>query len=179
MPIDHQIQQKAHSFSVSFRQKIAVTFTLLIVFIMLVSVYLVTIQIKHTSLGRAEESGRLLGRMIALAMGEDIVRGNFQGIDYALREFVKLNKIEYCLILDNQGRIISSTHPHTHGKYFSDGWSRAALFSSDLSIRRATAGNRPVYDTSVPIVIGGKRYGLIRAGFTIDEEYTHIRNLLT
>ncbi|HMM61317.1 MAG TPA: hypothetical protein PKC25_14430, partial [Candidatus Rifleibacterium sp.] len=65
MPIDHQIQQKAHSFSVSFRQKIAVTFTLLIVFIMLVSVYLVTIQIKHTSLGRAEESGRLLGRMIA------------------------------------------------------------------------------------------------------------------
>lgn len=178
MPVDQQMQQKAHNFSASFRQKIAVTFTLLIIFIMLVSVYLVTVQIKHTSLGRAEESGRLLGRMIALAMGEDIVRGNFQGIDYALREFVKLNKIEYCLILDNQGRIISSTHPNTHGKYFSDGWSRAALFSSDLSIRRATAGKRPVYDTSVPIVIGGKRYGLIRAGFTIDEEYTHIRNLL-
>lgn len=161
-----------------FRQKIAVTFTLLIIFIMLISVYLVTIQIKHASLGRAEESGRLLGKMIALSMGEDIVRGNFQGIDYALKEFVKLNKIEYCLILDNEGKVISSTHPEIHGKYFTDGWSRAALFSTDLTIRRAASAGRPVYDTSVPIVIGGKRYGLIRAGFTIDEEFSHIRNLL-
>lgn len=176
--LDHQLHQTAHNFSVGFRQKIAITFTLLIIFIMLISVYLVTIQIKHTSLSRAEDSGRLLGRMIALSMGEDIVRGNFQGIDYALREFVKLNKIDYCLILDNYGRIISSTHQQIHGKYFTDAWSRSALFSSDLTIRRAVSGVRPVYDTSVPIVIGGKRYGMIRAGFTIDEEYSHIRNLL-
>ncbi len=178
MSLDQQMNQAAKSFSVGFRQKIAVTFTLLIVFIMLITVYLVTIQIKHASLGRAENSGRLLGRMIALSMGEDIVRGNFQGIDYALKEFVKLKKIEYCLILDNHGRIISSTHPNSHGKYFSDAWSRTAMFSGDLSIRRARSGNTPVYDTSVPIVIGGQRYGMIRAGFTIDDEYDHIKNLL-
>jgi len=77
MSLDQQMNQAAKSFSVGFRQKIAVTFTLLIVFIMLITVYLVTIQIKHASLGRAENSGRLLGRMIALSMGEDIVRGNF------------------------------------------------------------------------------------------------------
>lgn len=170
--------QKTSNASIGFRQKIAITFTLLIIFIMLISVYLVTFQIKQASLGGAEESGRLLGKMIALSMGEDIVRGNFQGIDYALREFVKLDKIDYCLILDNQGRVISSTHPSIHGKYFTDGWSRMALFSPDLSIRRAANGTRPVYDTSVPIVIGGKRYGIIRAGFTIDEEFSHIRNLL-
>jgi uncharacterized membrane protein affecting hemolysin expression len=153
VPPEKTANLKATSFSVGFRQKIAITFTLLIVFIMLISVYLVTLQIKRASLGRAEESGRLLGRMIALSMGEDIVRGNFQGIDYALREFVKLDKIEYCLILDNHGRIISSTHPSIHGKYFTDGWTRSALFSPDLSIRRAASNNRPVYDTSVPILI--------------------------
>ena len=178
MSLNQQMYQTAQKFSVSFRQKIAVTFTLLIVFIMLITVYLVTIQIKHTSLGRAEDIGRLLGRMIALSMGEDIVRGNFQGIDYALKEFVKHNKIEYCLILDNHGRIISSTQPNSHGKYFSDAWSRSAMFSGDLSIRRARSGNKPVYDTSVPIMIGGQRYGMIRAGFTIDDEYDHIKNLL-
>ena len=168
----------AQTFTIGFRQKIAITFTLLITFIMLISVYLVTLQIKQTSLQRAEETGRLLGRMIALSMGEDIVRGNFQGIDYALREFTKNDKVEYCLILDNLGRIISSTKSGMHGKYFSDGWSRSALFSADLSIRRASDNLRPVYDTLVPIIIGGKRHGLIRAGFTIDEEYEHIRNLL-
>lgn len=178
MSLDQQLADRAQSFSVSFRQKIAVTFTLLIVFIMLVSVYLVTIQIKDTSLGRAQDSGRLLGRMIALSMGEDIIRGNFQLIDYSLKEFVKLKKIDYCMIIDNQGRIISSTQPGTQGKYFSDAWSRSALYSSDLSIRRARGSSVPVYDTSVPIIIGGKRYGLIRAGFTIDDEYDHIRNLL-
>lgn len=175
---DQSSQKAAALVSVSFRQKIAITFTLLIVFVMLISVYLVTIQIKRASLGRAEESGRLLGKMIALSMGEDIVRGNYQGIDYALKEFVKLDKIDYCMILNNQGKIISSTHPSIHGKYFTDAWSRMALFNKDLSIRRAANGIRPVYDTSVPIVIGGKRYGLIRAGFTIDEEFSHIRNLL-
>ncbi|MBU1106945.1 MAG: HAMP domain-containing protein [Candidatus Riflebacteria bacterium] len=169
---------QAQTFTVGFRQKIAITFTLLITFIMLISVYLVTLQIKQTSLKRAEETGRLLGKMIALSMGEDIVRGNFQGIDYALGEFTKNDKVEYCLILDNLGRIISSTKAGMHGKYFSDAWSRSALFSPDMSIRRASDNLRPVYDTSVPIIIGGKRHGSIRAGFTIDEEYEHIRNLL-
>ncbi|MDD3148628.1 MAG: HAMP domain-containing protein [Candidatus Riflebacteria bacterium] len=178
MSLEQQADNRAQSFSVSFRQKIAVAFTLLIVFIMLISVYLVTIQIKDTSLSRAQDSGRLLGRMIALSMGEDIIRGNYQLIDYSLKEFVKLKKIDYCMILDNQGRIISSTMPNTQGRYFSDAWSRAALYSSDLSIRRARGAGSPVYDTSVPIIIGGKRYGLIRAGFTIDDEYDHIRNLL-
>ena len=166
------------NFSIGFRHKIAIVFTLLITFIMLVSVYLVTLQIKRTSLQRAQETGQMFGRMIALAMGEDIVRGNFQGIDYALREFTKHEKVEYCLILDNLGRIISSTEASLHGKYFSDGWSRSALFASTLSIRRAAIKMRPVYDISVPIIIGGKRHGMIRIGFTIKEEYESIRSLL-
>ncbi len=178
MVSDKAARNKALYFSVDFRKKIAITFTLLIIFVMLISVYLVTHQIKQASLGRAEESGRLLGRMIALSMGEDIIRGNFQGIDYALKEFVKLNKINYCLILDNQGRIISSTHPNIHGQYFTDAWSRSALFTENLAIRRASNAGIPIYDTAVPIVIGGKRYGVIRAGFTIDEEFSHIRDLL-
>lgn len=168
----------ARTFSIGFRQKIAVTFTLLITFIMMVSVYLVTLQIKKTSLQRAENTGRMFGRMIALSMGEDIIRGNFQGIDYALKEFTRNDKVEYCLILDNLGRIISSTKPGLHGKYFTDGWSRSALFTSTLAIRRAADNLRPVYDISVPIIIGGKRHGSIRAGFTIDEEYESIRSLL-
>ncbi len=178
MTSENQVQHSIHSVSSGFRQKIAVVFALLIVFIMLVSVYLVTVQIKQVSLGQAQESGRLLGRMIALSMGEDIIRGNFQGIDYALKEFVKLDKIDYCMILDNHGRIISSTQPQTHGKYFTDAWSRSALFAPEMSIRRARSNSGPVYDLSVPIVIGGKRYGLIRAGFTILDEYNQIRDLL-
>lgn len=168
----------AGSFSVGFRQKIAIVFTLLITFIMLVSVYLVTFQVKTSSLKRAEDSGRLLGKMIALSMGEDIVRGNFQGINYALKEFSKLERVEYCLILDNFGRVISSTQEEYYGKYFSDAWSRSALSSPGLTIRRASINNKPVYDTSVPILIGGKRHALIRVAFTIKEEYASIRNLL-
>jgi uncharacterized membrane protein affecting hemolysin expression len=165
--------------SLNFRQKIAVTLTLLITFIMLISVYLVTIQVKKSSLSKAEETGRMLGKMIALSMGEDIVRGNFQGIDYALKEFVKIPRIEYCLILDNYGKIISSTHRSLTGKYFSDGWSRQALSSSRLSIRRASKDRQPIYDTTVPILIGGNRYGIIRIGFNLKEEFASIRSLLT
>lgn len=168
----------ASSLSINFRQKIAAIFTLLITFIMLVSVYLVTFQVKKSSLSRAEESGRLLGKIIALSMGEDIVRGNFQGINYALKEFSQMPRIEYCLILDNYGRIISSTDEELSGRYFSDAWSRSALYADGLSIRRASRNGKPVYDTSVPIIIGGKRHALIRVGFTLDEEYASIRSLL-
>ncbi|GAB4279455.1 MAG: hypothetical protein Kow0029_23340 [Candidatus Rifleibacteriota bacterium] len=164
--------------SISFRQKIATIFTLLITFIMLVSVYLVTFQVKKFSLQRAKESGRLLGRIIALSMGEDIVRGNFQGVNYALKEFSKLERVEFCLIIDNFGKIISSTEEKYSGKYFSDAWSRSALSAPEISIRKASVNGRPVYDTSVPIVIGGKRHALIRAGFTLSEEYASIRSLL-
>ena len=165
-------------FSISFRHKIAAVFTLLITFIMLMSVYLVTFQVKRSSLKRAEQSGRLLGRIIALTMGEDIVRGNFQSIKYALKKFSKLQRIDYCLIIDNFGKVISSTEDQLSGKYFSDAWSRSALNSSELSIRRAMHNNRPLYDTSVPIIIGGKRHALIRVGFTLQEEYENIRSLL-
>lgn len=171
--------QTRHSqFSISFRQKVATIFTLLITFIMLLSVYLVTYQVKKTSLKRAEDSGRLLGRIIALSMGEDIVRANLQSINYALKEFALLDKIEYCLILDNYGRVISSTDENLSGRYFSDAWSRSALIAPDLAIRRASRRNKPVYDTSVPIEIGGKRHALIRVGFTLDEELASIRSLL-
>lgn len=164
--------------SISFREKVATVFTLLITLVMLLSVYLVTYQVKVTSLARAEESGRLLGKIIALSMGEDIIRGNLQSISYALNEFVKLEKIEYCLILDNMGRVMSSTDEQMLGRYFSDAWSRSALVSPEMSIRRAARGNRPVYDASVPIEIGGKRHALIRVGFTLGEELASIRNLL-
>lgn len=164
--------------SLSFRQKVATIFTLLITFIMLLSVYLVTYQVKKTSLKRAEDSGRLLGRIIALSMGEDIVRDNLQSINYALKEFARLEKIEYCLILDNYGRVISSTDEKLSGKYFSDAWSRSALIAPGVVIRRASRHNKPVYDTSVPIEIGGKRHALIRVGFTLGEELASIRSLL-
>lgn len=164
--------------SVNFRQKIATIFTLLITFIMLISVFLVTFQVKKSSLSRAEESGQMLGSIIALSMGEDIVRGNFQSVNYALKEFVRMRKIEYCLILDNFGKIISTTDEAISGQYFSDAWSRSALYSKGLSIRRASYNGKPVHDTTVPIIIGGKRHAIIRVGFTLDEEYESIRSLL-
>ncbi len=164
--------------SLGFRQKIAVTLTLLISFIMLISVYLVTLQVKEASFRRAEESSLMIGKMIALAMGEDIVRGNFQSIDYALKEFVKINRIDYCIILDNLGRVISSTDPKLNGKYFSDGWSRSALASTRVQIRKAANNGQPIYDASVPIILGGNKYGVIRVGFTLNEEYASIRSLL-
>lgn len=164
--------------SSGFRQKVAIVFSLLIIFIMLMSVYLVTIQVKNSSLERAEEMGKLLGRVIALSMGEDIVRGNFSIIEYALNEFAQIERIKYCIILDNHGRVIVSTIPDIQGKYFSDAWSRAKLSSSDIKIRRAGINEQPVYDTSVPIIIADHRYGTIRAGFTLEQEYQGIRSLL-
>ncbi len=164
--------------SISFRQKVAAIFTLLITFVMLLSVHLVTHQVKKTSLSRAEESGRVLGKIMALSMGEDIVRGNLQSINYVLKEFTRLEKIEYCLILDNHGRVISSTEEKLLGRYFSDAWSRNALVSPGLSIRRAARRNRPVYDTTVPIEIGGRRHALVRVGFTLEEELASIRSLM-
>lgn len=164
--------------SLGFREKIAIILTLLITFIMLISVYLVTYQVKNASMKRALETGRMLGRMIALSMGEAIVRGNFRGVDYTLKEFVKLNKIEYCMITNNLGKIISSSNNHLNGKYFSDAWSRSAIYSKDLSIRRATINGIQIYDTSIPIIVGGNKYGIIRIGFSLEDEYKNIRTIL-
>ena len=145
---------------------------------MLATVYLITLQEKHASYSRAQDSGIVMGNVISLGMGEDIIRKNFQGVSFAMREFTKRNLLSYCALLSNEGKIISGTDPKLTGKYLSDAWSRTMLASNKIRIRRAFHAGEMVYDTAVPILIGDTRYGVLRMGFPMRKEQKYIKQLL-
>ncbi len=164
--------------TLTISSKLTLLLSLTTSLVILIAVFLVTWQEKRASLDRAKESGLLLGRMIAITMGEEIVRGNFQGLEFLLGEFRKLEGIRFCAIVWRQGKIIAATKDGITGKFFADPWSQEAAGSSDVEVRRALFKGEQVYDTSVPIIIGGTRYGTVRLGFPLSPAQNHIRELL-
>lgn len=165
-------------FSLGIRQKLALTFALTIFLIMLVTVYLITVQEKDASLTRATENGLMLGSLLAKTMGEDIVRADYRTLDNTLKDFTQHHSVKYCAILSNTGRIIATTNPDNRGKFASDGWTLAALARRDISIRRARYADELVYDAAIPVIIADYQYGSIRFGFSLAREYEHIRKAL-
>jgi len=162
------------------RLKLALTFSLVIMLVMLLSVLLATRRERAIGLERARLNGLTLGTTIRLGMGEDIVRANYQGLDFFLRRFAVNNRalVEYCFILNPQGKVISSTEADQTGKFVTDPWSLDAAGVGEIAIRRALFRGRPVYDAAVPVNLGGLSWGVIRMGFSLAHEQESVRRFL-
>lgn len=160
------------------RQKLAAAFGLLIILLMLLSIYIITWVEWDAGLERAKEEGRMLGKVIAIGMAEQLARNNFQGIEFALREYAGMGLLRYCVITSKTGKIIAGTDSGLNGKYLNDKWSFESLTATDLMMRRASYRGEQIYEAAVPIIIGEERFGSIRLGFPLLREFENIRKLL-
>lgn len=173
-PMPAALQQEA----LGLRQKLAAAFGLLIILLMLLSIYVITWFEWDTGLDRARAEGQMLGRVIAVGMAEQLARNNFQGIEFALKEYAKFGLLRYCVIVSKTGKIIAGTDSGLNGRFLHDDWSIDSLTSGEPMVRRASYRGELVYDTAVPIIIGAERFGSIRLGFPLQAEIENIRKLL-
>ena len=81
--------------ALSVRQKLTVTFSLVIIFITMLTILLVTYIEKGASLERARVNASMLGNLVRISLGEDIIRGNFRGLEYSMKEFSMLPIVRY------------------------------------------------------------------------------------
>ncbi|MBP7633707.1 hypothetical protein KBA41_06030 [Candidatus Ozemobacteraceae bacterium] len=160
------------------RQKLAAAFGLLIILLMLLSIYIITWVEWDAGLERAKGEGQMLGKVIAVGMAEQLARNNFQGIEFALREYAGMGLLRYCVITSKTGKIIAGTDSGLNGKYLNDTWSFESLSATDLMMRHALYRGEQIYEAAVPIIIGEERFGSIRLGFPLQREFENIRKLL-
>jgi len=173
-----QMPTRLQTEALGLRQKLAAAFGLLIILLMLLSIYMITWFEWDAGLERAQIEGQMLGRVIATGMAESLARNNFQGIEFALKQYAKMGVLRYCVIVSRYGKIIAGTDSGLNGKYLSDQWSIDSLSAQDMAVRRAAYRGEQVYDTAVPIIIGSERFGSIRLGFPLQSEFENIRKLL-
>lgn len=164
--------------ALGIRRKLAAAFGLLIILLMLLSIYIITWIEWDAGLERAKTDGELLGKIIAIGMAEQLARNNFQGIEFALKQYAGMGVLRYCVITSKTGKIIAGTDSGLNGKYLTDKWSLDSMTAPELMVRRASYRGEQVYETAVPIVIGAERFGSIRLGFPLQEEFENIRKLL-
>lgn len=164
--------------ALGIRQKLAAAFCLLIVLLMLMSIYVITLVERDSGLERAKAEGQLLGNIIAIGMAEQLARNNLQGTEFALQQYAGMGVLLYCVITSKTGKIIAGTDSSLNGKYLTDKWSYDSMTAPDLMMRRVLYRGEQIYETAVPIVIGAERFGSIRLGFPLQQEFENIRKLL-
>ena len=76
-------------------------------------------------------------------------------------------ELEFVMVLDEGGRVVSHTDPTAYGTRPSDPFYRAAVAAPEPVSRRVQAGNGPLLlEMSLPIV-SGPRWGTLVAGFSL------------
>ncbi len=166
------------SITFGIRPKLALVFSLVIVFIMLLIVHEITVHEKAGSLKRAEERATMLGNFIAESMGEDILMGEKQRIDWALEDLTDREVLKFFFLVSTENRILSSNESELRGKYLSDSWSNQAQAANRTMVREAFFRGEQVNDAAVPLVIGDQRYGVLRLGFKTEKDREQIVDLL-
>ena len=164
--------------ALSVRQKLTVTFSLVIIFITMLTILLVTYIEKGASLERARVNASMLGNLVRISLGEDIIRGNFRGLEYSMKEFSMLPIVRYSAILNKYGKIISASDPDLAGKFLTDSWTTQNLRSPEVVVRRAIYKGQPVSDACIPVRVGGEQFGVISLGCSLTGELDYLRMLL-
>ncbi len=164
--------------ALGIRAKLSVTFALVVILIMLLTVLLVTYFDRGANLERARQNAAMLGNLVKIGMGEDIIRGNYRGLEYALEEFTRMAVVRYCVVLTPEGKIIATTDPELAGRYMGDPWTLERLAAPEVAIRRAFHKGHPVSDACIPVRVGNTSYGMIRVGFSLQPEFDYMRSVL-
>ncbi|NLI75832.1 MAG: HAMP domain-containing protein [Candidatus Riflebacteria bacterium] len=164
--------------TLGIREKLSVTISLVVILIILLTVLLVTFFERGANLERARQNADMLGNLVKIGMGEDIIRGNYRGLEYALKEFAQLAVVRYCVVLNPQGKILASTEPAQIGRFMTDGWTVQRLSMPDVAIRRSIHQGHPVSDACIPVRVGNGLFGMIRVGFSLQPAFDYLRTVL-
>jgi PAS domain S-box-containing protein len=111
-----------------------------------------------------------LVELSALSMSNTFVIYNKNLLDNFVDSLGKKKNMLYAMIVDSSdSRILAHSDHQNDGKIFT-----AADLSSSPSQLIVTKKQGEIYELSAPIIIGGKKYGVVRIGFSLEEVYQEI-----
>ena len=114
-----------------------------------------------------------LAKLSALSMSNVFVIYNKDLLDNLVDSLGKEKNILYAMIVDSSdSRILAHSDHQNDGKIFT-----AGDLSSLPSQLIVTKKQGEIYELSAPIIIGGKKYGVVRIGFSLKEVYQEIVGL--
>jgi PAS domain S-box-containing protein len=108
-----------------------------------------------------------LAKLSALSMSNTFIIYNKDLLDNFVDSLGKEKNIIYAMIVDSSdSRILAHSDHQNDGKIFT-----AADLSPLPSQLIVTKKQGKIYELSAPIIIGGKKYGVVRIGFSLEEVY--------
>jgi len=120
-----------------------------------------------------------LTKLSALSMSNPFVIYNKNLLDNFVDSLAKDRNILYAMIVDSgDGRILAHSDHRNDGKVFDDSIINNSLAPNELPWQlRATEKQKKIHRLSAPIVIEGKKYGLVRVGFFPQEVHQQIAGI--
>jgi len=111
-----------------------------------------------------------LAKLSALSMSNTFVIYNKDLLDNLVDSLGKEKNILYAMIVDSSdSRILAHSDHQNDGKIFT------AIDLSSLPSQLIVAKKQgEIYELSAPIIIGGKKYGVVRIGFSLEEVHQEI-----
>jgi len=114
-----------------------------------------------------------LAKLSALSMSNSFVIYNKDLLDNFVDSLGKEKNILYAMIVDSSdSRILAHSDHQNDGKIF-----MAADLSSLPSQLIVTKKQGKIYELSAPVIIGGKKYGVVKIGFSLEEVHQEIAGL--
>jgi len=112
-----------------------------------------------------------LAKLSALSMSNSFVIYNKDLLDNFVDSLKKEKNIVYAMIVDySDGRILAHSDHQNDGKILDDSTSKNALTTNRLLLQSiVTKRHGNIYDLFSPIIIEGRKYGVVRLGFSLEE----------
>jgi len=165
------------------RHKFILLATATIVAFMGIIGYLAIAREKNILYGEAETKGRLLGETLAIPIINDHIYERLKLIEegglldnYLLEIFNRKDvDLIYIAILDETGKVISHNDIAEYGKIYADPVTEKTLKAEFTTIQRIAAGKYEALDFGVPLSVGGKRWGSLKFGISLEKVERQIR----
>jgi len=118
-----------------------------------------------------EQRGITLLRALAIPCGVAMANNDMPALDNYVTQFADAAStlaLRYLAVIDYHGKVVAHTDPSNFGKTFDDDFSKSALGAKAPVSRRAIVQEISLLEVAVP-VIGGLRWGTLKAGFELTE----------
>ncbi len=111
-----------------------------------------------------------------LDMVEDVAFTDY--LDYYILYLMKHDpRIEYIVVLDNSGRVLSHSSIMEYGRQYADPITLRALEASSILTQRFEKNGLAILDVAAPLSISTKSWGVCRVGLSLNELNTQIMEL--
>ena len=173
------MKSKDHLKSIRLQTRLILYSTLLILFLMVLTILLVEKRQSEIIVEEARKWGMAIARNLAAVSTNGLLTYNYVVLQQNGEKVAQEEDIVYVIIHDKENRVaLYSGHDEKQGMVLEDGISRKALETQDPLIQSFHSGEtkKPAMDISIPVYIkeSAEKWGTIRMGLSLERMHDQI-----